>query len=167
MTKTIAIEELQRFDNPRFNEDNARGLIDEMSSGLKLPESMKAEFDRKMVTLFQQTKIIAGKLINIGRIVFAKIYQFIQDNPNLTLGTIIGAVFGSFLGMMPLIGSILSLISPFLGAAIGGYLDYVNKGGRELNGTLQQVIAGAAHTTKEFFKLIVEIYDALKNDFSA
>lgn len=165
MTKAVAIEELQRFDNPRFNEDNARGLIDEMSSGLKLPESMKAEFDRKMVTLFQQTKIIAGKLINIGRIVFAKIYQFIQDNPNLTLGTIIGAVFGSFLGMMPLIGDILSLISPFLGAAIGGYIDYVNKGGRELDSTLQQVIAGATHTTKEFFKLLVEIFIALKNDF--
>ncbi|MCI7411976.1 hypothetical protein [Helicobacter bilis] len=165
MTKTIAIEELQRFDNVRFNEDNARGLIDEMSSGLKLPESMKAEFDRKMVTLFQQTKIIAGKLINIGRIVFAKIYQFIQDNPNLTLGTIIGAVFGSFLGMMPLIGDVLSLISPFLGAAIGGYIDYVNKGGRELDSTLQQVIAGATHTTKEFFKLLVEIFKALRNDF--
>ena len=165
MTKTIAIEELQRFDNVRFNEDNARGLIDEMSSGLKLPESMKAEFDRKMVTLFQQTKIIAGKLINIGRLVFAKIYQFIQDNPNLTLGTIIGAVFGSFLGMMPLIGDVLSLISPFLGAAIGGYIDYVNKGGRELDSTLQQVIAGATHTTKEFFKLLVEIFKALRNDF--
>ncbi|EMZ39099.1 hypothetical protein [Helicobacter bilis] len=165
MTKTIAIEELQRFDNPRFNEDNARGLIDEMSSGLKLPESMKAEFDRKMVTLFQQTKIIAGKLINIGRIVFAKIYQFIQDNPNLTLGTIIGAVFGSFLGMMPLIGAILSLISTFLGGAIGGYIDYVNKGGRELDSTLQQVIAGATHATKEFFKLLVEIFNVLRNDF--
>lgn len=165
MTKTIAIEELQRFDNPRFNEDNARGLIDEMSSGLKLPESMKAEFDRKMVTLFQQTKIIAGKLINIGRIVFAKIYQFIQDNPNMTLGTIIGAVFGFFLAVVPLIGSILSLISPFLGAAIGGYIDYVNKGGRELDSTLQQVLAGATHTTKEFFKLLVEIFKALRNDF--
>lgn len=165
MTKTIAIEELQRFDNPRFNEDNARGLIDEMSSGLKLPESMKAEFDRKMVTLFQQTKIIAGKLINIGRIVFAKIYQFIQDNPNMTLGTIIGAVFGFFLAVVPLIGGILSLISPFLGAAIGGYIDYVNKGGRELDSTLQQVISGATHTTKEFFKLLVEIFKALRNDF--
>ncbi|WP_281650583.1 hypothetical protein [Helicobacter bilis] len=167
MTKAVAIEELQRFDNPRFNEDNARGLIDEMSSGLKLPESMKAEFNRKMVTLFQQTKIIAGKLINIGRIIFAKIYQFIQDNPNMTLGTIIGAVFGVFLGMVPLIGGILSLISPFLGASIGGYLDYVNKGGRELDSTLQQVISGATHATKEFFKLIVEIFNALKNDFSA
>lgn len=165
MTKTIAIEELQRFDNPRFNEDNARGLIEEMSSGLKLPESMKAEFDRKMVTLFQQTKIIAGKLINIGRIVFAKIYQFIQDNPNMTLGTIIGAVFGFFLAVVPLIGGILSLISPFLGASIGGYIDYVNKGGRELDSTLQQVLAGAAHTTKEFFKLLVEIFKALRNDF--
>ncbi|WP_104746406.1 hypothetical protein [Helicobacter bilis] len=165
MTKAVAIEELQRFDNVRFNEDNARGLIDEMSSGLKLPESMKAEFNRKMVTLFQQTKIIAGKLINIGRIIFAKIYQFIQDNPNMTLGTIIGAVFGVFLGMVPLIGGILSLISPFLGASIGGYLDYVNKGGRELDSTLQQVISGATHATKEFFKLIVEIFKALRNDF--
>ena len=165
MTKTIAIEELQRFDNPRFNEDNARGLIDEMSSGLKLPESMKAEFDRKMVTLFQQTKIIAGKLINIGRIVFAKIYQFIQDNPNMTLGAIIGAVFGLFLAMVPLIGDILSLISTFLGSTIGGYIDYVNKGGRELDSTLQQVIAGATHATKEFFKLAVEIFKALRNDF--
>ena len=165
MTKTIAIEELQRFDNPRFNEDNARGLIDEMSSGLKLPESMKAEFDRKMVTLFQQTKIIAGKLINIGRIVFAKIYQFIQDNPNLTLGTIIGAVFGVFLGMVPLIGGILSIVATFLGAAIGGYLDLLNKGGREADTTLEKVIAGAAHTTKEFFKLLKEIFIALKNDF--
>mgnify|MGYP003377431002 CR=1 FL=1 len=165
MTKAVAIEELQRFDNVRFNEDNARGLIEEMSSGLKLPESMKAEFDRKMVTLFQQTKIIAGKLINIGRIIFAKIYQFIQDNPNLTLGTIIGSVFGFFLAMVPLIGSILSLISPFLGATIGGYIDYVNKGGRELDSTLQQVLVGATHTTKEFFKLMVEIFNALRNDF--
>ncbi len=165
MTKAVAIEELQGFDNVRFNEDNARDLIDKMSSGLKLPESMKAEFDRKMVTLFQQTKIIGGKLINIGRIIFAKIYQFIQDNPNMTLGTIIGAVFGFFLGMVPLIGNILSLISPFLGASIGGYIDYVNKGGRELDSTLQQVIAGAAHTTKEFFKLMVEIFKALRNDF--
>lgn len=165
MTKVVAIEELQRFDNVRFNEDNARGLIDEMSSGLKLPESMKAEFDCKMVTLFQQTKIIGGKLINIGRIVFAKLYQFLQENPNMVLGTIIGAVFGFFLAVVPLIGSILSLISPFLGAAIGGYIDYVNKGGRVPDSTLQQVIAGATHTTKEFFKLLVEIFKALKNDF--
>lgn len=115
MTKAVAIEELQRFDNVRFNEDNARSLIDEMSSGLKLPESMKAEFRRKMQNLFTQTKIIGGKLINIGRIIFAKLYQFLQENPNMVLGTIIGAVFGSFLGMVPLIGDILSLISTFLG----------------------------------------------------
>ena len=167
MTKAVAIEELQRFDNVRFNEADANHLIERVSDGLRLPESIKAEFRRKMQNLFTQTKIIGGKLINIGRIVFAKLYQFLQENPNMVLGTIIGAVFGVFLGMVPLIGGVLSLISTFLGAAIGGYLDYVNKGGRELNGTLQQVIAGAAHTTKEFFKLIVEIYDALKNDFSA
>ena len=165
MTKAVAIEELQRFDNPRFNEDNARGLINAMSSGLKLPEPVKVEFDRKMATLFQQTKIIAGKLINIGRIIFAKLYQFITENPNMALGTIIGAVLGSFLGMVPLIGGILSIVATFLGAAIGGYLDLLNKGGREADTTLEKVIAGAAHTTKEFFKLLKEIFIALKNDF--
>lgn len=106
-----------------------------------------------MATLFQQTKIIAGKLINIGRIIFAKLYQFITENPNMALGTIIGAVLGSFLGMVPLIGGILSIVATFLGAAIGGYLDLLNKGGREADTTLEKVIAGAAHTTKEFFKL--------------
>ena len=165
MTKTIAIEELQRFDNPRFNEDNARGLINAMSSGLKLPEPVKVEFDRKMATLFQQTKIIAGKLVNIGRIIFAKLYQFITENPNMVLGTIIGAVLGSFLSVVPLIGGILSIVATFLGAAIGGYLDLLNKGGREADTTLEKVIAGAAHTTKEFFKLLKEIFIALKNDF--
>ena len=165
MTKAVAIEELQRFDNPRFNEDNARGLINAMSSGLKLPEPVKVEFDRKMATLFQQTKIIAGKLVNIGRIIFAKLYQFITENPNMALGTIIGAVLGSFLGMVPLIGGILSIVATFLGAAIGGYLDLLNKGGREADTTLEKVIAGAAHTTKEFFKLLKEIFIALKNDF--
>ncbi|WP_281650405.1 hypothetical protein [Helicobacter bilis] len=165
MTKAVAIEELQRFDNPRFNEDNARGLINAMSSGLKLPEPVKVEFDRKMATLFQQTKIIAGKLVNIGRIIFAKLYQFITENPNMVLGTIIGAVLGSFLSVVPLIGGILSIVATFLGAAIGGYLDLLNKGGREADTTLEKVIAGAAHTTKEFFKLLKEIFIALKNDF--
>ena len=165
MTKAVAIEELQRFDNVRFNEANARNLISKVSSGLKLPEPVKVEFDRKMATLFQQTKIIAGKLINIGRIIFAKIYQFITENPNMALGTIIGAVLGSFLGMVPLIGGILSIVATFLGAAIGGYLDLLNKGGREADTTLEKVIAGAAHTTKEFFKLLKEIFIALKNDF--
>ena len=136
-----------------------------MSSGLKLPEPVKVEFDRKMATLFQQTKVIAGKLVNIGRIIFAKLYQFITENPNMALGTIIGAVLGSFLGMVPLIGGILSIVATFLGAAIGGYLDLLNKGGREADTTLEKVIAGAAHTTKEFFKLLKEIFIALKNDF--
>lgn len=165
MTKAVAIEELQRFDNSRFNEANARNLISSVSSGLKLPEPVKVEFDRKMATLFQQTKVIAGKLVNIGRIIFAKLYQFITENPNMALGTIIGAVLGSFLGMVPLIGGILSIVATFLGAAIGGYLDLLNKGGREADTTLEKVIAGAAHTTKEFFKLLKEIFIALKNDF--
>ena len=165
MTKAVAIEELQRFDNSRFNEANARNLISKVSSGLKLPEPVKVEFDHKMATLFQQTKVIAGKLVNIGRIIFAKLYQFITENPNMALGTIIGAVLGSFLGMVPLIGGILSIVATFLGAAIGGYLDLLNKGGREADTTLEKVIAGAAHTTKEFFKLLKEIFIALKNDF--
>ncbi|WP_104747091.1 DUF2273 domain-containing protein [Helicobacter bilis] len=165
MTKAVAIEELQRFDNSRFNEANARNLISKVSSGLKLPEPVKVEFDRKMATLFQQTKIIAGKLVNIGRIIFAKLYQFITENPNMVLGTIIGAVLGSFLSVVPLIGGILSIVATFLGAAIGGYLDLLNKGGREADTTLEKVIAGAAHTTKEFFKLLKEIFIALKNDF--
>ena len=76
MTKAVAIEELQRFDNVRFNEADANHLIERVSDGLRLPESIKAEFRRKMQNLFTQTKIIGGKLINIGRIVFASYINF-------------------------------------------------------------------------------------------
>lgn len=164
MTKEQAILELRSFDNINFNEAKARELTSEISNGLRLPESVKVEFERGMINVFKSTKVIAGELINVGRIIFVKLYNFIQENPNMVLGTIVGAVFGMFVGWVPLIGGILSLIATFLGAAIGGYLDYVNKGGRELNSTLEKAIAGATHTTKEFFKLLNEIFKALNGD---
>lgn len=165
MTQSVALTELMKFDDASFNEENARALIGEMSNGLNLLDSIKQEFEFKMMNIFKQTKIIGGQLINIGKIVFLKLYQFIQENPNMFLGTIIGAVLGSFLGMVPLIGGVLSLIATFLGVAIGGYLDYVNNGGRAADNTLEKAIAGATHATKAFFKLLAEIFQALKNDF--
>lgn len=160
MTKQAALVELRNFDNIRFNEDNARELTNRISSGLRLPESIKVEFQRGMINVFKSTKVIAGELINVGRIIFVKLFNFIQENPNMALGTIIGAVFIAFASWVPL-SELLSLMATF---GIGGHLYYVNKGGRELNSTLEKVIAGATHTTKEFFKLLSEIFKALKGD---
>ena len=117
-----------------------------------------------MINVFKFTREIEGETIHIGRIIFVKLFDFIKENPNVALGTIVGAVFIAFVSWATPIGGLLSLIATFLSAAIGGYLDYVNKGGRELNSTLEKVIAGATHTTKEFFKLLSEIFKALKGD---
>ena len=160
MTKESALLELRSFDNVSFSEGNARELTSKISSGLRLPESIKVEFQRDMINVFKFTKEIEGETIHIGRIIFVKLFDFIQENPNVALGTIVGAVFIAFASWVPL-SELLSLMATF---GIGGHLYCVNKGGRELNSTLEKVIAGATHTTKEFFKLLSEIFKALKGD---
>ena len=44
MTKESALLELRSFDNVSFSEGNARELTSKISSGLRLPESVKVEF---------------------------------------------------------------------------------------------------------------------------
>lgn len=165
MTQSVALTELVKFDDTSFTPKESNVLIEKIISGLNLNASTAAEFRRKMDTLFETTKIIGGKLVYIGRIVCIKLWDFICQNPNMALGTLIGALFGLFLSAVPLIGGILALLSTFLGATIGSYLDQLQKGGTQVDGTLSKVLVGATNATKEFFKLIREILAALKNDF--
>lgn len=163
MTQAVAIGQLQSFDDVNMNEAKARGLVSAVIKGLNLPKSIQEDFENLMIKLFKTTKIVAGELVNIGRIIFAKLFQFLKENPNMALGTILGAILGSFLNMVPLIGSILNIVATFLGAAIGAYLDYVRQGCEKCDNALEKVIAGASHATKEFFKLLKEIFIALRS----
>lgn len=168
MTQAVALTELMKFDDASFTIKtlkNDEGLVEKIINGLNLNASTAAEFRRKMDTLFETTQIIGGKLVYIGRIVCAKLWDFICENPNMALGTLVGAIFGLFLSAVPLIGGILALLSTYLGATIGSYIDQLQKGGTEVDGTLSKVLVGATNATKEFFKLIREILAALKNDF--
>ena len=165
MTQAVALTELVKFDDASFTIKESNGLVEKIISGLNLDASTAAEFRRKMKSLLETTKIIGGKLVYIGRIVCAKLWDFICENPNMALGTLIGAIFGLFLSAVPLIGGILALLSTYLGATIGSYLDQLQKGGTEVDGTLSKVLVGTTNATKEFFKLIGEILAALKNDF--
>ena len=164
MTQSVALTELMKFDDTSFTIKESNGLVEKIISGLNLPAPIAADFRRKMDTLFETTKIVGGKLIHIGRIVCIKLWDFICENPNMALGTLIGAIFGLFLSAVPLVGGILALLSTFLGATIGSYLDQLQKGGTEVDGTLSKVLVGATNATKEFFKLIREILAALKDD---
>ena len=165
MTQSVALTELVKFDDASFTIKESNGLVEKIISGLNLDASTATEFRRKMKSLLETTQIIGGKLVYIGRIVCIKLWDFICENPNMALGTLVGAIFGLFLSAVPLIGGILALLSTYLGATIGSYIDQLQKGGTEVDGTLSKVLVGATNATKEFFKLIREILAALKNDF--
>lgn len=76
MTQAVAIGQLQSFDDVNMNEAKARGLVSKVAKGLNLAKSIQEDFENLMLRLFKTTKIIVGELVNIGRIVFAKLFNF-------------------------------------------------------------------------------------------
>lgn len=165
MTQAVAAGELMRLDDIKFNEKKARGLIGDIVSKLRLPQSVVVEFENLMLELYKTTLMIGGKLISFGRILLAKLKEFMTKNPNMAIGTIIGALFGLFLSAVPLIGSILFIISTAAGWSIGAFLDRNNAQALDDNTSItlkQEFEAAASPDTKQTFKVMQEISIGIK-----
>ena len=127
----------------------------------------KLELVTRMQELWEKTKIIAGEVVNIGRILVLKIWEFIKANPNLFLGVAIGAAIGALVGLIPFIGQILAPIAIAIGATVGALaghrLDKI-EGGETVTGSIFEDIITLA---KRFFKLLADIFMALKDTYFA
>ncbi|MGA1265374.1 MAG: hypothetical protein ACO331_15960 [Prochlorothrix sp.] len=110
--------------------------------------------------LLSKTAYVAGKTLNIGKIIVLKILEFIKAHPFLVTGLGIGATVGAAIAALitgiPFIGPLLAPIAAALGltitvagAVIGHSLD------KALPGFGQSVVEIA----QSFFKLITEVFN--------
>ena len=130
-----------------FNELTSKGLSQEAVTALK-ELSLKTAKD------------IAGKTIEIGKIILVKILDFIKENPGLAIGAAIGAI--SF--FVPFIGAFIGPLGVALGAAIGGAIGnrmQNTKEGKLNSGGLTGEIENAMDIAKKFFNLMKEIFLAI------
>jgi len=127
----------------------------------------RLELITRMQELWEKTKIIAGEVVKVGRILVARIWAFIKDNPNLVLGIAIGAALGALVNLIPFIGPLLAPIAMAIGATMGGLAAHrIDKieGGETVTASMFEDIITLA---KRFFQFLAGIYLALRDEYFA
>lgn len=121
-----------------------------------LKKGLPIEIVTRLDDLWEDTKIIAGRVIQVGKLIFCRILEFIATYPHAAIGALVGAAIGALMNGVPLLGPLLAPLSSSLGAIIGAV------GGAQLDtgrGDVQSIILVA----KDFFKMLIDIFNALFN----
>ncbi len=127
------------------------------------------EIITRLKELWETTKSIGEQVYEVGKIIVMKLIQFILDNRNMAIGLVLGIGVGSLINMIPWIGTILAplamAIGGFFGAIAGHRLDKIAKG--DMNDLKDSdIFTDFITMAKEAWKLIVDIFSALKDHFS-
>lgn len=148
---TMESQAKQKTSLDFFNEFTNMGLSQEAVTALK-EISIKTAKD------------IAGKTIEIGKIIVMKILDFVKENPGMFIGAAIGGAIGALSLFIPFIGAMIAPYGATLGAAIGvlvGNQMQNTKEGKLNSGGLTADIENAIDIAKKFFNLLKDIFMAI------
>lgn len=124
---------------------------------------MPAELVTRMEQVWATTKEIAGEIVQVGKIIVGKILEFIKANQNLSIGVAIGAAVSVVVGLIPFVGPLIAPLVAYVtvptGAVVGTKLDGADR-------NVDSIPAAVFDTAKSFFKLIADIFTALKSYFA-
>ena len=130
---------------------------------------LPVEIVDRLGDLWDKTKIVGGEVINIGRILIQKIWEFVAANPNMLIGAACGAAVGALVNLIPFIGPMLAPITMAIGAVLGagwGFTQDRANRGEVIRGGPIGVVDNLVGAAKEFFKLFAGIMLALKDYFA-
>ena len=129
-----------------------------------LPQEIVTRLD----WLWEETKVIAGQVIHLGKIILMKIWEWVERNPNMVIGMAIGAAIGALVSLIPFIGPFLAPIATALGLVIGGIAGHrVDKkmSGHVLGEGKMAIAEDVITMAKEFFRLLAAILLGFKEYF--
>lgn len=148
MQTQAALFELTELDaqarSRTFEEESVRLL------GLDVP----AELVTRLRLVWEQTKIVAGQVMAIGRIIVMKIVDFVADNPGLAIGIAIGAAVAALVAPVPFLGPILAPVAVVLGALYGINVQ---------DGARDSLLVSVHRLAQKFFALLLSIFEAVRD----
>lgn len=131
--------------------------------------------------LWKYTVKLGEKVIEIGKIIFIKLLEFIKENPNLTLGLVLGAFFGTFAGfseewvffdsLRVIFNEISFYALTLLGIVSGSMQDKAEKNGNgqiKVHNELQGFFAVSGEiigSIKKFLEKLIDIISSLMESF--
>ena len=129
-----------------------------------LLESLKRNIPPEIVTrlkdLWAQTKLIAGEVIAIGKIIVGKIVDFLLSNTHVMIGIALGAVLSSLILSIPILGFLLkplagtvSAISTMYWAGVGASMQVGDNSLSPMSATIE--------LAKKFFEMFSSIINGV------
>lgn len=164
MTKELSIQELDKLQ-AQAKEQNTKLIALEMMS-----EGAPKDVVTALQVFAKKVGHIGQKVYEIGKILFLKIWEFIKAHEGMAIGIAIAAAVSAlsaaFTSTIPFIGVLLAPIvsalvaCPSIPAAtiIGNTLD----NDRNMN-TPTDAMKEAIIIAKDFFKLLVEMFNVVKD----
>jgi hypothetical protein len=127
-----------------------------------LNRGLPPELVTRFKEMWEQTKVIAGEIVAIGKIIVRQIIEFLRQNPKLTVGMALGAAVAALIGGIPVIGPLLlplaALIATLYGAGVGAAMEKGDNSGSPLS--------AAIALAEAFFELLKNILNSVANYLS-
>jgi hypothetical protein len=120
------------------------------------------EIMTRLQWVWDQSRVVAGEVVEIGKLIVAEILKFLEQNRALAVGAAIGAAVGALVAMIPLIGPILAPLTASVGAFYGaGVAAAIRKGDNS-----GSPFTAALALAQKFFELFASIVNAVASRWS-
>lgn len=151
--------------NAQAAEMNRLDLITRLTN-----KGVPQELVTRLQVLWDYTKVVAGEVIQLGKILLMKIWEWVERNPNMLIGMAVGAAVGALTALIPFIGPLIAPFATVFGAivvgAMGSISDKASREGIATASSAKVVVAqGVVNMAIEFFRLFASILLGLKEYF--
>lgn len=118
---------------------------------------LPAEVLTRLKELWDQTKLIGGEIVAIGKIIVQNIFEFLKANLNLMVGFAMGVAVGALVGAIPFIGPLLAPLSMLLAGLYGAGTFAATEKGIYTGSPLTAMMVLA----EKFFELLKAIFNGV------
>jgi hypothetical protein len=122
-----------------------------------IDRGLPPEIITRLKELWDKTKVIAGEIVSVGKIIVQKILEFLKSNPQLTIGLAIGAAVSVLIAGIPIIGPLLAplstVVTTLYGAGVGALMAKGDHSG--------SIFSAAIELANKFFELLKSIFTAI------
>ena len=116
------------------------------------------EIMTRLSELWDQTRVVAGHLVNIGKVIVLRIFEFLKANPNLGVGAALGAAVGLFAASaIPFLGVLITPLAVVIGALYGAGIAAARAEGINSTAPLDAALALA----QAFFQMLLLVLDGV------
>ena len=151
MKPETALLELSVMNATYDKHDFTDTVVDAIKRGIP------PELVTRLEELWKKTKVVAGEVVNIGKIIVAKIMEFLKNNPGMSLGIALGAALGAMVSLIPLLGPLIAPLAAAVAAIYGGLVGTSIDDG-DVSASL---MASAISLANKFLKLFADIINSV------